>query len=85
MNGAERLSLANRVAYFLVQDQAHRGIDDVFFLLAAAAQHQAGNADLLALDAGNESAGRAQKTCPMPRLRQAPGIINDAWIAALLQ
>ncbi len=56
MDGAERLSLANRVANFFVQHQTDSGIDDVFFLLAAAAQYQAGHAHLLTLDGANESA-----------------------------
>ena len=52
---------ANRVANLFVQDQAHGGIDDIFFFFAAAAEHQAGDSDLLALNAGNESAGWAEK------------------------
>ena len=43
MNGAERFTLLHRVANLLVQNETDGGIDHVFFLLAAPAQHQAGD------------------------------------------
>ena len=55
------LTRANRIADLLVQDQAHGGIDDIFFFLAAATEHQAGDANLFALNAGNVSARWAEK------------------------
>ena len=78
MNGAERFTFLDRIADFLVQDEADRGVDQVFFLFAAAAQHQAGNSHLLALDGLNEPAGWTENRRPMLRLRQAPGIVNSS-------
>ena len=55
-DGAEWFALLDRVANFLVQYEAHCGIDRVFFLFAAAAEHQAGNSHLFALDKIDEPA-----------------------------
>ena len=50
MDGAERFASVHGVTDFLMHDHADRGIDCVLFFFAAAAQHQAGNTHLLALD-----------------------------------
>src|SRR5689334_14132333 len=57
VNRTQRLAFTNFIADFLVQNQAHGGIDHVFLLFAAATEHQAGDADLFALNAADESAG----------------------------
>src|SRR3981081_1366988 len=50
VNGAERLADGNFVAYLLMNDDAHGGIDGIFFALAASAEDDAGGADLFARD-----------------------------------
>src|ERR1700680_3125877 len=50
VNGAERLADGNFVTDLLMDDDTHRGIDGIFFALAAPAQDDARGADLLARD-----------------------------------
>ena len=80
---AERLAGFHRIAEPLFDDQADAGIDRVFFLFAAAAEHHAGNADLLTLNRGDEAVGRRGDACFVPRLRKAGGIVHDSGIATL--
>ena len=63
----------NWIADFLVQDEAHRGVDHVFLLFASAAQHQAGNSDLLALDAAQQTRWTGSEEQSVLRLRQGRG------------
>ena len=84
MNAAEGFVLLHRVADFLVQNEANRRINHVIFLFAAAAQHQAGDSHLLALDGVYESAGRTEDGHAILCLGQARGIVNSAGVAALL-
>ena len=58
-------------------------IDQAVFLFAAAAQHQAGNPHLLALNEFNEPAGWTEDLGPMLRLGQAFGVVNGPGVAAL--
>ena len=85
MNCAERFTRANRIANLLVQDQAYGGIDEIFFFLAAATEHQAGDADLLALNAGNVSTRRAEEWRLVPRPGQTLNIVYHARVATLLR
>ena len=83
MNRAERFAFPNRIADFFVQDDPDRGVDQVFLLFTAAAQHEAGNSHLLALNGFHEAAGWTRDLHLMLRLGQAHGIINGARVAAL--
>ena len=61
MYGAERVAGLYSVADFFPQDEADGRIDRVFLPLAAAAEHHAGYADLLALNRGDVPARGAVK------------------------
>src|ERR1700722_9879249 len=84
VNGAQRLTLTNRLSNFAVQHQPYRGINNILFLFPSATQYQTGYPDLLALNPGNESRGWTQKVCPMPSVRQPRRIMNNGSIAGLL-
>src|ERR1700693_5541445 len=84
VNGAQRLTLTNRLSNFAVQHQPDRGINNILLLFPAATQYQGGYPDLLALNAAYESRRWTQKLCPMPSVRQPRRIVNDACVARLL-
>src|ERR1700687_3523553 len=50
VDGAKGLAGRNSVTYLLVDDDAHGGIDGIFFAFAASAEDDAGGADLFARD-----------------------------------
>ena len=54
MHGADGLAGGDFVADLFVDHQAHSGVDGIFFLLAAAAEHHASDADAFAIDAGDK-------------------------------
>src|ERR1700736_5693414 len=85
MDGAKRLAIVNWVADFLVQDQAHRGINHVFFFFTTTAEHLAGAAHLLTLDAFNKAPDYTEDRRTVPGLGQALRIINDTRVATLLR
>src|SRR6266851_6035375 len=85
MNGAKGLPGANRVTNFFLQDQADGRIDEILLFFAATAEHEAGYADLLALNAGDEAARWARERRLVLRLGQALRIVNHARVTALLR
>ena len=62
MHGGDRFADPHRVAGFLVQFQADGVVDDVVLFVAAAAQNQAGQPHLLALNALDETIRVAAKS-----------------------
>src|SRR5512135_792526 len=60
MDGAQRLAPNHALPHLLVQDEADSGIYGIFFLLPAAAQHHAGDSDLLALNRAHKPIPRAE-------------------------
>jgi len=84
VNGAQRLTCANRVANLLVQDQTYGGIDHLVLFLTATTEYQARDANLFTLNSGNESTRRAQKRRLVLCLGQPLGIIDHPWVASLL-
>src|SRR6266849_1981959 len=85
MNCAQWLVLANRIAHLLVQDEADGRIDEILLFFAATAEHEAGYADLLALNGVDEAARWARERRMVVRLGQALRIVDHARVTALLR
>src|SRR5947209_2862386 len=75
MNGGKSLAGAHLMSHFLVEHQPARGIDNVFFLAAAAAEHETYDAHLLALHRGDEAGCRTLYLDSILRMGQAAGFI----------
>src|SRR5579862_4293021 len=83
MQRAHRLAELHRVADTLVKLDPDGGIDFVFLQLSAAAKDDARQAQLLTLDRADKSVARAANLKRVARVREAPGIVHDAHVAAL--
>src|SRR6266849_6287525 len=83
MNRGQRFSLFHAIADPLVEFQADAVIDPVFLFLAASAEHGQRDAKLLAVGAGDESAGGTRYVEMQARGGQTFRLVNDALVAAL--
>src|SRR5713226_2029546 len=80
---AEQFALCYFVARLLVQDDSHGMVYAVFFALASAAEHQAGDANLLAIHCGHVPGFRTGNVYVVLCLGQQREIIEGFCIAVL--
>src|SRR5713226_7309776 len=83
MNGAERFADGNFVTYLLMDDDAHGGIDRIFFAFAASAEDDAGGADLFARDRRHVSGLAAGHIDAVIGARETRRIVDRADVASL--
>src|SRR6202790_764336 len=83
VNGAERLANENFVTYLLMDDDAHGGIDGIFFAFAASAEDDASSANLFARDGRHIASFGTGHLDAMIRSREARRIVDRADVASL--
>src|ERR1700687_5742028 len=83
VNGAERLADGNFVAYLLMNDDTHGGIDGIFFAFAASAEDDAGGADLFARDGRHVASFGTGHIDAVIGAREARRIVDRADVASL--
>src|ERR1700686_3123983 len=83
VNGTERFADGNFVTYLLMNDDAHRGIDGIFFAFAAAAKNDAGGADLLARDSRHISGSATRHLDAVICAWETRRIVDRAHVASL--
>src|SRR6266853_1594552 len=83
VNGAERLSRRNLVAYLFMNDNADRGIDGIFLAFAPSSENHASGSDLFGCNGGHVSSHRARHIDAVIRARKPSGIVDRADVAAL--
>src|ERR1700676_5674094 len=83
VNGAERLANENFVTYLLMDDDAHGGIDGIFFAFAASAEDDASSANLFARDGRHTASFGTGHLDAMIRSREARRIVDRADVASL--
>src|SRR6267378_5145939 len=83
VDGAERFAYGNFVTYLLVDDDAHGGIDGIFFAFAASAEDYAGGAHLFARDRRHVASFGTGHLDAVIRAREARRIVDHADVASL--
>src|SRR5579864_6389293 len=83
VHGAERLASVNLVANFLVQNESDGRVDGVFLALTSAAQDDACDTGLLALNCGKETRSRTRDFKGVLGFGEQARIVDGARITAL--
>ena len=83
VDGAERFAYRNFVTYLPMDDDAHGGIDGIFFAFAASAEDDAGGADLFARDSRHVSGLATGHIDAVIGAWEARRIVDRADVASL--